>query len=422
MSTTKRPIRRALGTALVGGLAGWAGVVAIGLQLSAASPRNVGFDLELLLQAGRDFAAGRSPYAPELIGGSAPAATSLFYSYPPPLGQVLSIVAGVPSAAMLFVWAGLSVVGLLAVTEGLRRRYAPERNRPVVLAVVTAAAPLALPFAVGMLFGNYDVFFPLLYGAMLLAVVAPSGATALAGGVALTFAVLKIHPASLGLWFLVRAARERTTAGRVNSGRVVIVAVGSAFMIVAVSVALGGPVVWAEYGRVIGASTHAVIIDPRNASPAALFASALGGGDEMARTLHVGVGIAALGITAWAAHRRSDPVESVAWATAASLVTLSVTWYHYPTAFIPIAIAAGLRAQGAPTSRVRALIVATVVVGALAIALLPLLWVAIGLMMIAVRVSASDPDSTTGRDADSSNRAITGRPRRSHDQLRQTEA
>ena len=45
---------------------------------------------------------------------------------------------------------------------------APDRPRAVVLAICAAAAPLTLPFTVGLLFGNFDVFFPLLYGTMLL--------------------------------------------------------------------------------------------------------------------------------------------------------------------------------------------------------------------------------------------------------------
>ena len=87
-----------------------------------------------------------------------------------------------------------------------------------MLGVTAAVAPLILPLAVGLLFGNYDVLFPLLYGAMLLAVVAPTRASTLAGGAALVVASLKIHPASMGLWFLVRAVRERRT---VATGRTV---------------------------------------------------------------------------------------------------------------------------------------------------------------------------------------------------------
>ena len=98
---------------------------------------------------------------------------------------------------------------------------APHRSRREVLFVVAACAPLTLPFAVGLLFGNLDVWFPLLYGVMLLAAIAPGRATAVGGGVALAFAAVKLHPASLGLWFLTRAFRDRRAEGRSAAGLVV---------------------------------------------------------------------------------------------------------------------------------------------------------------------------------------------------------
>ena len=382
-----------MAAALVAGTLGWVGVVAIGLQLAAATPSNLGFDLELLLQAGREIASGRSPYAPELVSGTGPTATHLFYSYPPPVAQATAVLAWLPLPVALVAWSLIAVGGLLAVAEGLRRHYAPERPRFEVLAVTAAVAPLTLPFAVGLLFGNYDVLFPLLYGAMLLAAVAPTRTSTVAGGSALVAASLKIHPASMGLWFLLRAVRDRPGGGGVEgrrggSARVIAAALGIGIAVVALSVMAGGTGMWADYAKVIGAGTRAVIVDPRNAGIAALVASFLGGGDGQARALHLLVGVGALVVTAWAAWRRADPLESFAWAAAASLVTLPVTWYHYPSAMIPVALAAGLRAQGGSVRPVRGLLVAAGVVAALAIAVLPLTYVAIGLVIVAARRSA----------------------------------
>ena len=387
-----RPVWMTLATPVLIGAIGWIGIVMIGLQLSAASAGSLGFDLELLLQAGRDIAAGQSPYAPELIGGSAPTATSLFYSYPPPVGQAMVPFAGVSSTVMLAAWGALAVGGLLLVTEGLRRQLAPERRRAEVLAVVAAAAPLTLPFAVGLLFGNVDVFFPSFYGAMLVAVLAPSPTTAIAGGAGLVLAALKIHPISMGLWFLVRSLKRR----QAGPGR----ALGSALVIgvaiVAVSVGLGGWSVWADYGQVIRAGTNAIVVDPRNAGIAATLAGALGGDDGLARGLHLAVGVAAVVVTGWAAWRRDDPLESFAWATAASLSTLPVTWYHYPSALLPVAIAAGLRAPAAARRRVAWTIIAAGIVAAVAIAWLPLLWLAIGLVIMAARWSRAQAPGGAG--------------------------
>ena len=93
------------------GRLGSLGIVAIGMQLGAATPSNLGFDLELLLQAGRDIANGRSPYASELINGSAPTATHLFYSYPPPVAQAFAVFAFLPSNLALVTGASSPPVG-----------------------------------------------------------------------------------------------------------------------------------------------------------------------------------------------------------------------------------------------------------------------------------------------------------------------
>ena len=374
---------RILLTAAVIGSIGWIGVVAIGYQLASTSSATLGFDLELLLQAGRDLAAGRSPYAEQLVGGGAPTATELFYSYPPPVAQAMTVVAGLPSIPALVLWGALAVGGLLVVAEQLRRRLSPDRSPAVVMAICAAAAPLTLPFAVGLLFGNFDVFFPLLYGTMLLAVLHDARRNQVLGGVALAIASLKLHPASMGLWFLVRTIRVRTAP----AGLVVATAifVGGGMVIVSMLVDRIG--LWAEYAQVVRAGTSAVIVDPRNAGIAAFVAGALGGGDPMARTLHLGVGVAALAVTIWAAWRRGDLLEGFAWASAASLSTLPVTWYHYHSAMIPIAIAAWLRAEQGSLRRVRAVIIGAMVVAAVAIAALPLLWIAIGLVILAARWS-----------------------------------
>jgi hypothetical protein len=379
---------RILLTAAVVGAIGWIGVVAIGWQLASMSSAALGFDLELLLQAGRDVAAGRSPYAPGLVGGSAPTATELFYSYPPPVAQAMPIVAGLPSTVVLVMWGALAMAGLLAVAEALRRRLAPDRPRSVALVICAAAAPLTLPFTVGLLFGNFDVFFPLLYGTMLLAILDGSRGAQVRGGIALVLASLKLHPASMGLWFLVRGLRERASAGGLV---VVATAIAVGVVIVIVSVLLDRIGLWSQYAQVVRAGTGAVIVDPRNAGIAALVAGAVGGGDALARSMHLAVAVVALAITVWAGWRRGDAVEGFAWAAAASLSTLPVTWYHYPSAMIPVAIAAWLRADQASGGRVRLAIVAAMIVAAVAITFLPLLWIAIGLVILAARWSRPAP-------------------------------
>ena len=259
-----------------------------------------------------------------------------------------------------------------------------------MLLVVAACAPLTLPFAVGLLFGNLDVWFPLLYGAMLLAAIAPGRATAVGGGAALALATLKLHPASLALWFLTRAFRDRRAEGRSSAGLVVATAAVVGALIVGASIVVGGTTVWSEYVDVVRAGAGATIVDPRNAGIAAQVAALTGADDAVARSLHVIVGVVALLVTVWAAWRRPDPVESFAWAAAASLATLPVTWYHYPSAMLPIAVAAMLRASGPNMRRVTVLVTAGAVVAAVALVWLPLLWVSIGLIVAAAQASAEE--------------------------------
>ena len=374
--------------AVLAGTIGWIGIVWIALQLADKNAANLGFDLELLLRAGRDVAAGRSPYAADLLAGGAPLATSLFYSYPPPVAQLFSVLAGVPPRLALVLWVLGAVSGFLAVTELLRRRLAPERPARQVLLVAAACLPLTLPFAVGVLFGNLDIWFPFLYGAMLLAAVSPDRATALGAGASLAVASLKLHPASIGVWFIARALREPDREQRRVWVLVLVTAAAVAELLVILSLALGGTGPWLDYVEVVRAGAAAAIVDPRNAGIAPQVAGLVGAGDDLARSLHVVVGVTAVVVTAWAGWRRPDPVESFAWAAAASLATLPVTWYHYPSAMIPIAVAAVLRASDQQVRPVAILVVAAAAVAAVAIAWLPLLWVAIGLVIAAARVSA----------------------------------
>jgi hypothetical protein len=169
---------------------------------------------------------------------------------------------------------------------------------------------------------------------------------------------------------------------------VVVTAVVVGALIIGASIVVAGPAVWSEYLDVVRAGFAATIVDPRNAGIAASLAALAGADDAFARSLHVIVGVAAVLVTAWAAWRRSDPVESFAWATAASLATLPVTWYHYPSALLPIAVAAMLRALGPDMRRVSILVTAGAVIAAVALVWLPLLWVAIGLIVAAARASA----------------------------------
>lgn len=369
------------------GLIGWAGLGWIAIQLDAGSPDQVGFDLELLLDGARALASGQSPYDPAMLSGAAPAAPSLFYSYPPLVAQAFVPFAGVPSRVMLLLWDAAAVIGLLAVADAMRRRYAPDLARRAVLVPVLAVVPLVLPFAIGLLFGNLDVFFPLLYGGMLLGATTSGSRARVVVGLALFVASAKLHPASLAAWFAARAGVDQPR--RRHLVMVVAVAASAAAVALAASLAIWGPAPWQDYRLAVIAGSGAEIVDRRNAGIAVQIAMLAGGGEGLARALHLVVGIIAVAMTIVAAWRRRDPVESFAWAAVASLATLPVTWYHYPSALIPIALAAVLRARASGSSlATNRLVLGAGLIGGLAIASLPLLWVAAALVILAARASA----------------------------------
>jgi hypothetical protein len=187
---------------------------------------------------------------------------------------------------------------------------------------------------------------------------------------------------------VVRAVLERAIpAGRAFGAVVVVAALGGTALI-ATSVLLGGTAPWSAYADVVRAGTGSAIVDPRNAGIAAQIALWTGGSDALARSLHLAVGASAVLLTGWAAWQRSDPLESIAWAAAASLATLPVTWYHYPSAMIPIAIAAALRAPAARRRRTLIWIILAGVASTLGLVWLPLVWVAVGLVIAAAGASS----------------------------------
>jgi hypothetical protein len=380
--------------ALVGAL-GWIGLVWLGARMFTTTPPTAAFDLELLLRAGRDVAAGRSPYDPAIVAGTAPVAERLFYSYPPVVAQVLSVVAGIPSNVAFVAWTAAAVAGWVVVAAAIARRLAPRIASASVPWLAAAVTPLLFPFAIGLLFGNLDAFFPALYGLILLGFLpgppsgtragAGAGAGVAAGAATAAAALAKLHPGSFGLWLAVRAIDDR------RARRVLVAAVAAGLAILAVSIATALPL-WRDYLAVVRAGSGADLVDPRNAGPAAQIALLVGGGgsaaEGLARTLQVPVALVALGVTAAVARRLADPLESLAWAAVASLVILPVTWYHYPAALLPFGVAALLRSRGGADGRtVGALIVGAALVSALAIAWLPLLYVAVALLLAGVRAS-----------------------------------
>jgi hypothetical protein len=367
---------------IVLGIIGWTALVALASRMLATQPPTAGFDLELLLEAGRRVAAGQSPYAPALVAGAVVQAESLFYSYAPPVAQVMRLLAGMPTGLVLLGWGAAATAATATVAVLVARRSGWTGSAAAVALPTLAVLPFVFPFAVALLFGNLDAWFPAGYGLLLVAALRPAGGPTRAAGVALAAAtVAKLHPVSLAVWFVLRGSAER---------RVALIAAIAAIVIVAMSIAVGGLDPWRDYLAVVAAGSRADLLDGRNVGPAVQLALLTGAGEAAVRVVQAVVSVGAIALTAWAALRRSDPVESLACATIASLVTLPVTWFHYPVALIPFAVAAVVRSQAGQSvirRRTRLLIAGAVGVSILAIGFAPLVWVAVALVLGAVVLS-----------------------------------
>jgi Glycosyltransferase family 87 len=362
-----------LGAWLVAGTVAWLGVAWLGWTLWHNDPPKAGFDLSLLLEGARRVLDGLSPYDPAMLAGTSPDATGLFYSYPPPVAQAMTLLAWLPDGVALVLWAIGATAGLGLVTWRIARASGRDGRRQAVRVVATV--PLVLPFAVALLFGNLDAWYPLAYGALLLAVLPGAGTgTLVAGGVAAAaISIAKLHPAPLLLWVALRAFRERGgPQARVLAGAVV-----AGVAIVVVSLLVGGTGPWADYVQVVRIGADAELVDGRNLGPVSLIGLATGQDGTILRAIQAVIALAVAGVAVLAAYRVRDPLLGFGLVSAASLVTLPVTWYHYPVALLPLAIALAIRH---PVSRPR--VVLSVVVVDLAIAWPALVWLAVAILLV----------------------------------------
>ena len=368
-------LRLRLGPWLLAGAFGWAGLIWIGWMLWQNDPPRAGFDLTLLLDAARNVLSGQSPYDPAILAGASPDAVSLFYSYPPPVAQAMTLLAWLPDGVALILWGCAATLALGFVAS----RLAIVANRDPARTAIQAmcVAPLVFPFAIAVLFGNLDVWYPLAYGVVLLAVL-PDGSTRMRilSGVALgTIIVAKLQPAPILLWLIVLAWLPR---GRPQSTTVMATVV-TGVVIVAASLLMGGVQPWLDYAQVVAAGAGADLVDPRNIGPVSLIGQLTGADGGILRWVQVVVFGVVLVTTVIAAGRVGDLALSFAIVATVSLVTLPVTWFHYPVALLPIAILVAIVHRPS-----RALVVLAAAVAAIAIAWLPMTWLAVAILLVAV--------------------------------------
>jgi hypothetical protein len=373
------PYRRRAAWLAIGAI-GWSGLAWIGGLLASADPPRLGDDLQLLVNAARRVVAGEPLYGAGGVGGSL-LAEGLFYSYPPLVAQALVPASGLPFGTFMLLWSAGAVAGLGLVARRLSR---PGRE---LLLPTLALAPYMTAFAVALLFGNVNAWFPFVLGLVLAGLLVPGRVTTVSAGVALTAATFaKLHPASVGLWLVVRATRLRRARPELAIAGV---AAAAGLLAIGASVVGAGTRPWVEYFDFLRFGAAASdFISPLNVGPASQLAIAFGLDEAAARSIQIAVTTAALVATVLAAWRLEDDVASLAWATTASLVVLPVTWVHYPVALIPVALASLARAEGGSFGRVGALLGGALAATTVAVAVPNAMWVGVALVLVAAHLSA----------------------------------
>jgi hypothetical protein len=365
---------------------GWTGLALLGAALFAQRPPRAGFDLALIVEAGRNDAGGTSPYLAGAVGQGTQV-ESLFYSYPPPIAQAASLIAGLPLGPVLVATGVGATLGFAVVVAALARHAA--LGSPAIDAVLPALAlaPFVYPFAIALLFGNLDASFPLAYGAALLAVTAGTNGWRLGGGIAIGLVSLaKLHPAYLLGWLAIRGLRNRLRDGGPSAAAAWATlgfALASIAIVTATSVLIWGTRPWVEYMDVLRAGTAVDFVSRLNVGPASQLAL-LTGDTDLALRVAPAVAAAALAATAVAAWLVKSTTLSLAIAAAASLVVSPITWFHYPVALLPFAAAAWVQARGtARAGRTAGLLIAALVVAALSISEPVAVWLAVALVVVA---------------------------------------
>jgi Glycosyltransferase family 87 len=397
------PARRRFGwlACLIAAGVGWADLVGLAQAALSKNPPQAGFDLQLLIDAGKRVASGESPYDPNAVA-SGLQARNLFYSYPPIVAQLLAPFSSLPSGVILLGWGlgaaiGTAAIATLVARSPLGRPATPQVGLALDTALLSLAlAPFFFPFTVAVLFGNMDAWFPLLFGAIALGLAsgsaAPGRLASIAGGAALAFAsAVKLHPGTLAVWLVSRwpgaGVSRRSIATLVGAA----VVAGAA--ILAASLVVGGAGPWRDYVGYLSSSGSAGLASTVNIGPASQLAL-LTGNPDVAQPLAVVFGALAIAATVASALFVRDQLESFGWAIVASLVLLPVTWYHYAVALIPVALAALTRSRGGSKARrVTVALALAYVVSDVAILAPVALWLAVALLFVAVRWSAPEPSA-----------------------------
>jgi hypothetical protein len=311
----------------------------------------------------------------------------------------------VPDGVVLLVTGVGAVAGFGLVVRGLASGGSATAWDIVdVVLPALALAPFVYPFAIALLFGNVDAWFPFAYGAFLLAVLSESPRWRIVGGVALGLAALaKLYPGLLLGWLAVRGLVAWVRDGRVGTPaewRILAVAVVTDLVAIVLSLVAGGLQPWHDYVGVLRAGTGADFVSNLNIGPASQLALALGDPAVAGRVAPV-IALGAIVLTVGVAWRIRSPAVSLALAAILSLILSPITWFHYPVALLPFAAWAWIAVRhGNGRGAVAGLVAGAVVLAGAAIAAPVAVWLAVALVFVAVLRASSLASVTRARPSD----------------------
>jgi hypothetical protein len=295
-----------------------------------------GYDFSAYWHAGSNVLAGLPIYAADQLSGPYAPQRQLLYLYPPPLAAFAAPLSAIFSDYRLanWVWAGLGAAIAVAVVLAVGRReglFEPDRFGGLLAGRgrwLLVGAAFALPPVVGeLVLGNVHLLLLGLFG---LASLGIRGGTVngerIAGLVIGIAAVIKVFPALILLWFLLRRRWTAATFTVVGAAAATLLALP-----------LTGIQPWLDYPTVLG--NLSAPSDTRDTlAPTVWLAPYLG--FTVSRVVVTLLGVAAL---AWSALRQ-DERTSYAVAVVASLLIAPALYHHYLAILVlPFAMALGSR-------------------------------------------------------------------------------
>ncbi len=311
-----------------------------------------GYDFSAYWLAGSKLLAGASTYGSfQLFGPYPPQGLQYLYLYPPPLAAFVAPLSLLFADYQLanWVWAGLGAAILVAFVLAVGRReglFEPDRFRGLLAGEgrwLLVGGAFALPPVIGeLVLGNVHLLLLGLFGLAWLGIRRGTlNGERLAGAAIGVAAVVKVFPAMLLLWFLLR---RRWTAAAFT-----VVGAGVASLL---ALPLTGIQPWLDYPAVL-ANLSAPIDTRDTLAPTVWLAPFLGenrgAGFTAARIVVTVLGLAAL---AWAA-RRLDERTSFAVAVVASLLIAPALYHHY-LAILVLPFMLALASRVAPAALVGA--------------------------------------------------------------------